>query len=177
MTADLPKLPEHNPWRDFIENCANGDNFFRRSEYNDLIEELDRLYLIEESCRATAEQAGKVEGGDIADLEADIDTLVDHNIGLQSAIRDAIKIHRSFNTTTDMADWLQDELNALATPTQPAVTQQPVAFVSAVEFQRMSSRPTVLSRVGIKTTLASEKSETYPIPLYAAPVSPSREVE
>lgn len=39
MSAEL-----HNPWRTFIENCITGDNYFRASEYRDLLADLDRGY-------------------------------------------------------------------------------------------------------------------------------------
>lgn len=78
--------------------------------------------------RSYALQADAREKGEIADLESDIDTLVDHNMALQSAIRDAIKIHSSFGTTADMADWLRDELEALAT--QPAQASEKDGCVS-----------------------------------------------
>jgi hypothetical protein len=35
----------YNPWREFIENCISGDNYFRASEYRDLLEELDAHYV------------------------------------------------------------------------------------------------------------------------------------
>ena len=33
-----------NPWRIFIENCMNGSNYFRSSEYMELLADLDRGY-------------------------------------------------------------------------------------------------------------------------------------
>lgn len=33
-----------NPWRYFIENCINGSNYFRMSEYMELLADLDRGY-------------------------------------------------------------------------------------------------------------------------------------
>jgi hypothetical protein len=36
-----------NPWREFIENCINGSNYFRASEYRDLLADLDRGYAAE----------------------------------------------------------------------------------------------------------------------------------
>ncbi len=44
--------PPHNPWRTFIENCINGDNYFRASEYRDLLSDLDAGYAAQE-CIAT----------------------------------------------------------------------------------------------------------------------------
>ena len=35
----------YNPWRTSLENCISGDNYLRASEYRELIEELDDLYL------------------------------------------------------------------------------------------------------------------------------------
>ena len=58
-------LPD-NPWREFIENCINGGNYFRANEYRTLISDLDRLYALEdqvergELCRATREDAAGV---------------------------------------------------------------------------------------------------------------------
>lgn len=43
-SADHTAAEWHNPWRDFIENVISGDNYFRSSEYRDLLEELDGLY-------------------------------------------------------------------------------------------------------------------------------------
>lgn len=37
-----------NPWRESLENCIAGDNFLRSGEWYQLIEELDRLYSIED---------------------------------------------------------------------------------------------------------------------------------
>jgi len=31
----------HNPWRQFIENCISGDNYFRASEYRRLLDQID----------------------------------------------------------------------------------------------------------------------------------------
>lgn len=31
----------HNPWRQFIENCISGDNYFRASEYHRLLDQMD----------------------------------------------------------------------------------------------------------------------------------------
>ena len=31
----------YNPWREFIENVINGDNFFRTQEYYDLLDDID----------------------------------------------------------------------------------------------------------------------------------------
>jgi hypothetical protein len=36
-----------NPWREFIENCINGDNYFRAREYMELLADLDRGYAAE----------------------------------------------------------------------------------------------------------------------------------
>jgi hypothetical protein len=33
----------YNPWREFIENVINGDNFFRTQEYIELLEYIDSL--------------------------------------------------------------------------------------------------------------------------------------
>lgn len=90
------------------EDCKSAESALEAmtDAFNNVCDELKAL------------QADAREKGEIADLESDIDTLVDHNMALQSAIRDAINIHSSFGTTADMADWLRDELEALAT--QPA---------------------------------------------------------
>lgn len=53
--ADLtPERLEHlrkiNPWRMFIENCISGDNYFRSSEYYQLMEELDAFYEAKPVC-------------------------------------------------------------------------------------------------------------------------------
>jgi hypothetical protein len=36
-----------NPWREFIENCINGSNYFRAREYMKLLADLDRGYAAE----------------------------------------------------------------------------------------------------------------------------------
>lgn len=47
--SDLKTSNEiHNPWREFIENVISGKNYFRASEYHDLLADLDRLYALEE---------------------------------------------------------------------------------------------------------------------------------
>lgn len=38
---DLVKS-RYNPWREFIENVITGDNYFRASEYMQLLEYMDR---------------------------------------------------------------------------------------------------------------------------------------
>jgi hypothetical protein len=76
----------YNPWRVFIENVISGDNYFRTSEWHDLLEDLDRLYAIEASRQSPAAEevvpqfvgrvfvdqlTGKrsiVPGGDIANV-------------------------------------------------------------------------------------------------------------
>lgn len=37
-----------NPWREFIENVISGKNYFRVSEYHELLTDLARLYALEE---------------------------------------------------------------------------------------------------------------------------------
>jgi hypothetical protein len=179
----MSDLPEHNPWREFIENCANGDNFFRRSEYNDLIEELDRLYLIEESCRATAEQAGKVE------LEKRVLGRLDpgahsigagpFRIGIDGGDDGWCVVITRGRTIVAMVDD--------AKPTQPAATQ-PVAWQYRVDVHRDGNwsdwRPCTenfhdeiiefgecVEGDDPRGVIADART------LYASPVSPSREVE
>lgn len=43
-----PSKTVDNPWREFIENVISGKNYFRTSEYRELIADLDRLYALEE---------------------------------------------------------------------------------------------------------------------------------
>ena len=45
MSNDQTKQAEkpYNPWRDFIENVIDGSNYFRASEYRELIEYIDGL--------------------------------------------------------------------------------------------------------------------------------------
>lgn len=50
---------EHNPWREFIENCIGGDNYFRASEYRELLADLDRLYA---KADLAAQPPGLTEG-------------------------------------------------------------------------------------------------------------------
>ena len=33
----------HNPWEEFLNNCATGDNHFRSSEYQELIDFIDGI--------------------------------------------------------------------------------------------------------------------------------------
>jgi hypothetical protein len=51
----------YNPWREFIENVMTGDNYFRSTEYHELIAELDRLYAIEAAVPAAVLSAGASE--------------------------------------------------------------------------------------------------------------------
>ncbi len=44
----------HNPWRTSLENCANGDNYLRHSEWMDLIDEIDGY--LEEIQKLTAQR-------------------------------------------------------------------------------------------------------------------------
>jgi hypothetical protein len=44
----------YNPWREFIENVINGDNYFRGSEYRELLEELDAFYKQQEDYKQFA---------------------------------------------------------------------------------------------------------------------------
>lgn len=44
-TTKTEALP-YNPWRESLENCITGDNYLRTAEYDDLLQELDRLYSI-----------------------------------------------------------------------------------------------------------------------------------
>lgn len=39
LRNDMSEL--HNPWRQFIENCISGDNYFRASEYRQLLDQID----------------------------------------------------------------------------------------------------------------------------------------
>lgn len=41
------EVGDDNPWRDFIENVINGDNYFRSSEYRELIADIDLRILAE----------------------------------------------------------------------------------------------------------------------------------
>ena len=45
----------YNPWRESLENCINGDNYLRATEYRDLIEELDDLYRLRATSAPSAE--------------------------------------------------------------------------------------------------------------------------
>ncbi len=45
-----------NPWREFIENVINGDNYFRTSEYYDLIADIDARIVHEQSLKAEVER-------------------------------------------------------------------------------------------------------------------------
>lgn len=109
-----------------------------------------RLVPVDEALQADAR-----EKGEIADLESDIDTLVDHNMALQSAIRDAIKIHSSFGTTADMADWLRDELDALAT--QPAQASEKAPSDIYTELCKLADRfpPNSIDRVRMNRVIAN----------------------
>lgn len=54
-TTKTEALP-YNPWRESLENCITGDNYLRSAEYDDLIQELDRLYsIVAERDRLAAE--------------------------------------------------------------------------------------------------------------------------
>ena len=44
MNSPLPPEVADNPWRTFIENVIAGDNYFRASEYRELLADLDRGY-------------------------------------------------------------------------------------------------------------------------------------
>lgn len=48
MTDHIPSKTVDNPWREFIENVISGKNYFRVSEYHELLTDLDRLYALEE---------------------------------------------------------------------------------------------------------------------------------
>ena len=54
----------YNPWRVSIENILTGDNYFRSSEWHDLLADLDRLYALETNAdairAAERERAAKV---------------------------------------------------------------------------------------------------------------------
>jgi uncharacterized membrane protein len=54
----------YNPWREFIENVINGDNFFRTQEYYDLLDDIDARIAKE------AEQDAR-----IAELTEEVDEL------------------------------------------------------------------------------------------------------
>lgn len=60
---DISKVD--NPWRKFIENCINGDNYFRGSEYRELLADLDRGYQAEAQVATLARQLAeaKAENG------------------------------------------------------------------------------------------------------------------
>ena len=60
----------NNPWRVFIENVINGSNYFRTSEYYDLLADLDRLYEIEEKYkneRTVCERGESLSGSEAID--------------------------------------------------------------------------------------------------------------
>jgi hypothetical protein len=46
-----------NPWREFIENVIDGSNYFRASEYRDLLADLDRGYEAQAELVALEESA------------------------------------------------------------------------------------------------------------------------
>lgn len=51
----------YNPWREFIENCQTGDNYFRSSEYDDLLNSLDAGYAAIEHVREQDERIRELE--------------------------------------------------------------------------------------------------------------------
>lgn len=54
MADEISKVD--NPWRKFIENCIDGDNYFRGSEYRELLADLDRGYQAEAQVATLARQ-------------------------------------------------------------------------------------------------------------------------
>ena len=49
----------HNPWEEFLNNCATGDNHFRSSEYQELIDFID---CIQAENAALKEQVAQLQG-------------------------------------------------------------------------------------------------------------------
>lgn len=43
MNEESSNSEPYNPWREFIENVIAGDNYFRTSEYQELIAYIDHL--------------------------------------------------------------------------------------------------------------------------------------
>lgn len=144
--SDLPDLPEPSI------NTANHASVRVIGYTADQLREYCHL------CRATAEQAGKVEG-----LERFSPSISDYP---GNHFEDAEPI---MVPTTD-GDYIryEDALRLLAKPAQPAATQQPVASLTVSLF-RGHLENTELDYFG---TLPPGTHQ-----LYAAPVSPSREVE
>ena len=46
-----PSQP-YNPWREFVENCISGDNYFRASEYREIIDDIDGLTVERDTLKA-----------------------------------------------------------------------------------------------------------------------------
>lgn len=44
--------PPYNPWREFIENCISGDNYFRASEYREILDDIDGLTAERDTLKA-----------------------------------------------------------------------------------------------------------------------------
>ena len=66
----------HNPWEEFLNNCATGDNHFRSSEYQELIDFIDRIQ---------AENAALKE--QVAQLRAQVDALQAESLKWKEACR------------------------------------------------------------------------------------------
>ena len=46
----------HNPWEEFLNNCATGDNHFRYSEYQELIDFIDCIQAENAALKAEVEE-------------------------------------------------------------------------------------------------------------------------
>jgi uncharacterized protein involved in exopolysaccharide biosynthesis len=63
-----------NPWRDFIENCINGSNYFRMREYMELLADLDRGYDAEADNKSLRSRLAEAEAllRDIAEMRVPV---------------------------------------------------------------------------------------------------------
>ena len=67
-----------NPWREFVENVVNGDNFFRTQEYYNLLEYIDGLLAARRRLQAQCEAEAVVAGSyfdQIKELQAEVEAL------------------------------------------------------------------------------------------------------
>lgn len=78
-------LSAHNPWREFVENCKDGSNYFRSSEYDELLLFIDTLQAENARMSAHLERTGQPVTNDavrqaFAELECELARLHPDNL-------------------------------------------------------------------------------------------------
>jgi len=102
--TDTPTEVPHNPWREFIENCMDGSNYFRASEYMELLSELDDGYKAQARVAELEAQLADLQSQLAAQRERDGRELAEAN-------RQLALYRKAINKMDDMTEYARPGLS------------------------------------------------------------------